>query len=85
MSRATVATIHLGALRRNLARVRTLAGTRKVMAVVKADGYGHGAVAVARATVCACARQASPAASSCSADRTRSPILPNCAGCASTP
>jgi alanine racemase len=49
MSRATVATIHLGALRRNLARVRTLAGTRKVMAVVKADGYGHGLERVARA------------------------------------
>lgn len=49
MSRATQATIHLGALRRNLARVRERAGTAKVMAVVKADGYGHGLERVARA------------------------------------
>jgi len=49
MSRATVATIHLGALRRNLARVRAHAGTARVMAVVKADGYGHGLERVARA------------------------------------
>jgi len=49
MSRATVATIHLGALRRNLARVRDLARGAKVMAVVKADGYGHGLERVARA------------------------------------
>src|SRR6202000_2514605 len=40
MSRTTVATIHLGALRHNLARVRVLAGSAKVMAVVKADAYG---------------------------------------------
>jgi len=44
-----VATIHLGALRANLARVRTLAAGAKVMAVVKADGYGHGLERVARA------------------------------------
>ena len=49
MSRATLATIHLGALRRNLERVRELAGATKVMAVVKADGYGHGLERVARA------------------------------------
>ncbi len=49
MSRATQATIHLGALRRNLARVRDLAGNARVMAVVKADGYGHGLERVARA------------------------------------
>src|SRR5215475_6588725 len=49
MSRATQASIHLGALRRNLARVRERAGTAKVMAVVKADGYGHGLERVARA------------------------------------
>jgi len=49
MSRATVATIHLGALRRNLARVRERAHGTKVMAVVKADGYGHGLERVARA------------------------------------
>jgi alanine racemase len=49
MSRAAVATIHLGALRRNLARVRERAAGAKVMAVVKADGYGHGLERVARA------------------------------------
>jgi alanine racemase len=49
VSRATLATIHLGALRRNLARARELAGGAKVMAVVKADGYGHGLERVARA------------------------------------
>lgn len=49
MSRTTVATIHLGALRHNLARVRELAGSANVMAVVKADAYGHGLERVARA------------------------------------
>ena len=49
MSRATVATIHLGALRRNLARVRERAGDARIMAVIKADGYGHGLERVARA------------------------------------
>ncbi|TAL84861.1 MAG: alanine racemase, partial [Rhodanobacter sp.] len=49
MSRATVATIHLGALRHNLARLQSLAGPAKVMAVVKADAYGHGLERVARA------------------------------------
>ena len=49
MSRTTVATIHMGALRHNLARVRTLAGSASVMAVVKADAYGHGLERVARA------------------------------------
>ncbi|HEY7872333.1 MAG TPA: alanine racemase [Rudaea sp.] len=49
MSRTALATIHLGALRRNLARVRELAVDAKVMAVVKADGYGHGLERVARA------------------------------------
>jgi len=49
MSRTTVATIHLGALRHNLGRVRALAGKAQVMAVVKADAYGHGLERVARA------------------------------------
>jgi alanine racemase len=49
MSRTTVATIHLAALRHNLARVRELAGDAQVMAVVKADAYGHGLERVARA------------------------------------
>lgn len=49
MSRATQATVHLGALRRNLARVRERAHGAKVMAIIKADGYGHGLERVARA------------------------------------
>jgi alanine racemase len=49
MSRTTVATIHLGALRHNLARLKVLAAPAKVMAVVKADAYGHGLERVARA------------------------------------
>ena len=47
--RATCATIHMDALRNNLRRVRELAPGRKVLAVVKADGYGHGLERVARA------------------------------------
>ncbi|HSE12040.1 MAG TPA: alanine racemase [Rudaea sp.] len=49
MSRATLATIHLGALRRNLERVRERSRGAKVMAIIKADGYGHGLERVARA------------------------------------
>jgi alanine racemase len=49
MSRTTVATIHLGALRSNLARIKAMAVPAKVMAVVKADAYGHGLERVARA------------------------------------
>ncbi|MEO8779602.1 MAG: alanine racemase [Rhodanobacter sp.] len=49
MSRTTVATIHLAALRHNLARLKVLAAPAKVMAVVKADAYGHGLERVARA------------------------------------
>jgi alanine racemase len=49
MSRTALATIHLDALRGNLVRVRELARGAKVMAVVKADGYGHGLERVARA------------------------------------
>lgn len=47
--RAACATIHLGALRENLQRVREFAPGARVMAVVKADGYGHGLERVARA------------------------------------
>ena len=49
MSRDVRATIHLAALRGNLRRVRELAPRSKVMAVVKADGYGHGLERVAKA------------------------------------
>jgi len=43
------ATIDLAAIRHNLAQVRRTAPRSKVMAAIKADGYGHGAVPVARA------------------------------------
>ncbi len=49
MSRTTVATIHLGALRHNLALIQRMAAPAQVMAVVKADAYGHGLERVARA------------------------------------
>jgi alanine racemase len=44
----TWAEIDLAAIQYNLCRMKALTGTR-VMAVVKANAYGHGAVAVARA------------------------------------
>ncbi len=47
--RAALATIDLDAIRHNLARVRTLAPQSRVLAVVKADAYGHGLERVARA------------------------------------
>jgi alanine racemase len=49
MARPTSATIHIDALRHNLAQVRGRAPRSRVMAVVKADGYGHGLERVARA------------------------------------
>ena len=49
MSRAASATIHVDALRHNLATVRALAPRSRVLAVVKADGYGHGLERVAHA------------------------------------
>lgn len=42
------ATIDLAAIRHNLSVVRQVAPTSRVMAPVKADAYGHGAVPVAR-------------------------------------
>ncbi|MGH3031819.1 MAG: alanine racemase [Gaiellaceae bacterium] len=50
MSRSTI-TIDLGALRRNVARLREAAGPAELWAVVKADAYGHGSVACARAAL----------------------------------
>ncbi len=47
--RPTRAEIDLAALRQNLSEVRRLANGLEVMAVVKADAYGHGALPVARA------------------------------------
>ncbi|WP_210507370.1 alanine racemase [Naasia sp. SYSU D00057] len=45
------AAVDLGAISGNVARLRSLAGTPHAMAVVKADGYGHGAAAAARAAL----------------------------------
>ena len=42
MPRSTVARIDLEALRRNYQTACRCAGGAQVMAVVKADGYGHG-------------------------------------------
>ncbi|MEO5876456.1 MAG: alanine racemase [Streptosporangiaceae bacterium] len=50
MSHPTRALIELGAIRGNVALVRERAGVA-VMAMVKAEGYGHGAVRAARAAV----------------------------------
>lgn len=45
------AVVDLAAIRHNVRRLINVAEPAKVMAVVKADGYGHGAVPVARAAV----------------------------------
>jgi alanine racemase len=45
------AEIDLGAVRHNVGLLRALAGPAGLCAVVKADGYGHGAPAVARAAL----------------------------------
>jgi alanine racemase len=49
MTRGTTAFIDLRALRHNLQRVREAAPRARVMVAVKANGYGHGLVRVARA------------------------------------
>ena len=49
-------TIDLGAVRRNVARLREVAAPAEVWAVVKADAYGHGARDVARVALEAGAR-----------------------------
>jgi len=49
--RPTTATIDLQAIAANYAAARRLGGDRDVIAVVKADGYGHGAVPVAHRLV----------------------------------
>jgi alanine racemase len=46
-----VARIDLGAIRHNAGRLVRAAGGARVMAIVKADGYGHGAVPAARAAL----------------------------------
>ena len=45
------AVIDLGAIRSNVRALTEHAPTAQVMAVVKADGYGHGLVPVAHAAV----------------------------------
>jgi alanine racemase len=47
------AVVDLDAIAHNVAVLRERAGSAAVMAVVKADGYGHGATEVARAAVAA--------------------------------
>lgn len=47
--RPTWAEVDLDALASNLAAIRERIGTVPILAVVKADGYGHGAVQVSRA------------------------------------
>lgn len=51
MGRPVRALIDVGALRHNLTRVRHYAPQARVMAIIKADGYGHGLARVARALV----------------------------------
>jgi alanine racemase len=47
--RPTIAEIDLNALRYNYLQVKRLAGkTTKILAVVKADAYGHGAIVISR-------------------------------------
>lgn len=48
-NRPTVAEVNLDALLHNLGQIRALAPGASVLAVVKANAYGHGAVQVARA------------------------------------
>ena len=48
MTRVATATIDLGALKSNLAVAREAAPSSEVMAVIKADAYGHGMVRVAK-------------------------------------
>jgi alanine racemase len=47
------AVVDLGAVQHNVRLLREHAGRAQVMAVVKADGYGHGATRVARAALAA--------------------------------
>jgi alanine racemase len=51
MHRGVIAEIDLGAVAANLRTVRSLSGSSAVIAVVKADAYGHGAIEVSRTLV----------------------------------
>ena len=49
MTRATRAVINLSALRHNLSIARRHASDSHILAIIKANAYGHGSVAVAQA------------------------------------
>ena len=49
MSRPFTVELNLSALRHNLKRIRTLAPQAKILAMVKANAYGHGLVPIAQA------------------------------------
>jgi alanine racemase len=49
MTPAAYAVLHLDAVRHNLSKVRSCAPSAKVMAVIKANGYGHGLLRIAEA------------------------------------
>jgi alanine racemase len=51
MHRGVIAEIDRGALAANFRTVRSLSGSSAVIAVVKADAYGHGAIEVSRTLV----------------------------------
>ena len=53
MTRAAEARMDLSALQSNLQRVRNAAPSSRVMAIIKANGYGHGMLRVAKALVSA--------------------------------
>lgn len=49
MTSTVYATINLAAVKHNLAKVREYAPNSKIMAVIKANGYGHGLLQIANA------------------------------------
>ncbi len=49
MTPAAIAVLNLDAVRHNLAKVRSCAPDAKIMAVIKANGYGHGLLRIAEA------------------------------------
>lgn len=51
VNRRSVAEIHLGNLAANLRRVKQIVNNSRIIAVVKADAYGHGAVRVSQRLV----------------------------------
>ena len=59
-----LAVVDLGAIERNCARLAQAAGEAELCAVVKADGYGHGAIPCARAALAGGATRLAVAAAS---------------------